>query len=100
MKKGLCCPAEHLRPDLSGTTLYPRNLNNRSQNGDYGYTHYSTNESKQDINQQIKELKAPVADEVVFVYEHGNAKAKKIGRQSTTQEDIPSSFLKHYAIFI
>ena len=43
----------------------------------YGYARCSTNESKQDINRQIKELKTAGADEVVFEYEHGDAKTKK-----------------------
>ena len=43
----------------------------------YGYARCSTNESKQDINRQRKELKAAGAEEVVFEYEHGNAKTKK-----------------------
>ena len=43
----------------------------------YGYARCSTNESKQDINRQIKELKAAGADEVIFEYEHGDAKTKK-----------------------
>ncbi|MBQ4580675.1 MAG: recombinase family protein [Clostridia bacterium] len=43
----------------------------------YGYARCSTNESKQDINRQIKELKAAGATEVIFEYEHGDAKTKK-----------------------
>ena len=43
----------------------------------YGYARCSTNESKQDINRQIKELKTAGADEVIFEYEHGDAKTKK-----------------------
>ena len=43
----------------------------------YGYARCSTNESKQDVNRQIKELKAAGADEVVFEYEHGDARTKK-----------------------
>ncbi len=43
----------------------------------YGYARCSTNESKQDINRQIKKLKAAGADEVIFEYEHGDAKTKK-----------------------
>ena len=43
----------------------------------YGYARCSTSESKQDINRQIKELKAAGADEVVFEYEHGDSKTKK-----------------------
>ena len=43
----------------------------------YGYARCSTNESKQDINRQIKELKTAGAEQVVFEYEHGDAKTKK-----------------------
>lgn len=43
----------------------------------YGYARCSTNESKQDINRQIKELKAAGAEEVIFEYEHGDVKTKK-----------------------
>ena len=43
----------------------------------YGYARCSTNEDKQDISRQIRELKAAGADEVVFEYEHGDAKVKK-----------------------
>jgi DNA invertase Pin-like site-specific DNA recombinase len=43
----------------------------------YGYARCSTNESKQDINRQIKELKEAGAEEVVFEYEHGDAKIKE-----------------------
>lgn len=43
----------------------------------YGYARCSTNESKQDIHRQIKELKAAGAEEIVFEYEHGDAKVKE-----------------------
>ena len=43
----------------------------------YGYARCSTNESKQDINRQIKELKAAGAEEVICEYMHGDAKTKK-----------------------
>ena len=43
----------------------------------YGYARCSTNEDKQDIDRQIRELKAAGADEVVFEYEHGDAKVKQ-----------------------
>ena len=42
-----------------------------------GYARCSTNEDKQDINRQIRELKAAGAEEVIFEYEHGDAKVKK-----------------------
>ena len=43
----------------------------------YGYARCSTNESKQDINRQIRELKAAGAEEVFFEYEHGDAVVKQ-----------------------
>lgn len=42
----------------------------------YACARCSTNEDKQDINRQIRELKAAGADEVIFEYEHGDAKKK------------------------
>ena len=43
----------------------------------YGYARCSTNEDKQDIQRQIRELKASGAVEIVFEYEHGDAKVKR-----------------------
>jgi len=43
----------------------------------YGYARCSTTEDKQDINRQVRELKAAGAEEVIFEYEHGDAKVKK-----------------------
>lgn len=43
----------------------------------WGYARCSTNEEKQDIQRQIRELKATGTDEVIFEYEHGDAKIKK-----------------------
>ena len=43
----------------------------------YGYARCSTNESKQDINRQLRELKAEGADEVYFEYEHGDSEVKQ-----------------------
>lgn len=42
----------------------------------YGYARCSTNEERQDIDRQIRELKAAGADEVVFEYAHGDARVK------------------------
>ena len=44
----------------------------------YGYARCSTNEDKQDINRQIRELKAAGAEEVVFEYEHGDQVKKHL----------------------
>ena len=43
----------------------------------YGYARCSTNESKQDINRQLRELKAEGAHEVYFEYEHGDSAVKQ-----------------------
>ena len=42
----------------------------------WGYARCSTNKEKQDIQRQIRELKAAGTDEVIFEYEHGDAKVK------------------------
>ena len=41
-----------------------------------GYSRCSTNEGKQDINRQVRELKDAGADVVYMEYEHGDAKLK------------------------
>ena len=43
---------------------------------DYGYSRCSTNETKQDINRQVRELKAAGAEQIFMEYEHGDAKVK------------------------
>lgn len=43
----------------------------------YGYGRCSTNEDKQDITRQIRELKAAGAEKVIFEYEHGDAAVKE-----------------------
>ncbi len=44
---------------------------------EYGYGRCSTNETRQDINRQIRELKAAGAEEIIVEFEHGNAKIKQ-----------------------
>ena len=43
----------------------------------YGYARCSTNEDKQDINRQVRELKAAGAEEIYLEYEHGDAVVKE-----------------------
>ncbi len=43
---------------------------------DYGYAKCSLNESKQDINRQVRELKSAGAEEIFLEYEHGDSKIK------------------------
>ena len=42
----------------------------------FGYGRCSTNETKQDIDRQIRELKQEGAEEVFFEYEHGDSAVK------------------------
>ena len=42
----------------------------------YGYARCSTNETKQDINRQVRELKEAGANEIFLEYEHGDSKIK------------------------
>ena len=44
----------------------------------YGYARCSTNESKQDIDRQVRELKAAGAEEIFLEYEHGDSAEKQI----------------------
>ena len=52
---------------------------------DYGYSRCSTNETKQDINRQVRELKAAGAVEIFMEYEHGDAKVKNQQAQMFAQ---------------
>lgn len=42
----------------------------------YGYARCSTNETKQDITRQVRELKTAGAEEIFLEYEHGDSKIK------------------------
>ena len=42
----------------------------------YGYSRCSTNETKQDINRQVRELKVAGVEEIFMEYEHGDTKIK------------------------
>ena len=44
----------------------------------YAYARCSLNEDKQDINRQIRKLKAQGAEEVIFEYEHGDQVKKNL----------------------
>ena len=43
---------------------------------DYGYARCSTNESKQEISRQVRELKQAGAESIFLEYEHGDAAVK------------------------
>lgn len=43
----------------------------------YGYARCSTNEDKQDIDRQVRELKAAGAEQIFLEYEHGDAAIKQ-----------------------
>ena len=42
----------------------------------YGYARCSTNENRQDIQRQVRELKAAGSEEIFIEYEHGDSKIK------------------------
>ena len=42
----------------------------------YGYARCSTNETKQDINRQVRDLKEAGAEEIFLEYEHGDSAVK------------------------
>lgn len=42
----------------------------------YGYARCSTNETKQDINRQVRELKTAGAEHIFLEYEHGDSRVK------------------------
>ena len=44
----------------------------------FGYARCSTNESKQDIDRQVRELKAAGAVKVYLEYEHGDSAVKQV----------------------
>ncbi|MDD6146466.1 MAG: recombinase family protein [Oscillospiraceae bacterium] len=43
----------------------------------YGYARCSTNESQQDINRQVRELKAAGSERIFLEYEHGDSAVKQ-----------------------
>ena len=51
----------------------------------YGYARCSTNETKQDINRQVRELKTAGAEEIFIEYEHGDSKIKSQQAQMFAQ---------------
>ena len=51
----------------------------------YGYARCSTNETKQDINRQVRELKAAGAEHIFLEYEHGDSKVKSQQQDMFTQ---------------
>ena len=55
---------------------------------DYGYARCSTNETKQDIDRQVRELKAAGAEKIFLEYEHGDSAVKREQEQlfETVQE--------------
>ena len=52
---------------------------------DYGYSRCSTNETRQDINRQVRELNQAGAVEIFMEYEHGDAKVKSQQAQMFAQ---------------
>ena len=51
----------------------------------YGYARCSTNETKQEIQRQVRELKTSGAEEIFLEYEHGDSKIKDQQREMFSQ---------------
>ena len=59
----------------------------------YGYSRCSTNESRQDINRQVRELRGAGAEEIFMEYEHGDAKIKSQQAQMFAQAQAGDSII-------
>ena len=59
----------------------------------YGYARCSTNETKQDINRQVRELKTAGAEEIFIEYEHGDSKVKSQQAQMFAQAQAGDSII-------
>lgn len=59
----------------------------------YGYARCSTNETKQDINRQVRELKEAGAEEIFLEYEHGDSKIKDQQKAMFTQAQTGDSII-------
>ena len=59
----------------------------------YGYARCSTNETKQDINRQVRELKAAGAEEIFIEYEHGDSKIKSQQAQMFAQAQAGATII-------
>ena len=58
-----------------------------------GYSRCSTNETKQDIGRQVRELKAAGAEVVYMEYEHGDAKVKSQQAQMFADAEAGATIL-------
>ena len=59
----------------------------------YGYSRCSTNENRQDLNRQVRELKAAGVEEIFMEYEHGDAKIKSQQAQMFAQAQEGDSII-------
>ena len=59
----------------------------------YGYARCSTNETKQDINSQVRELKTAGADTLCLEYEHGDSKIKSQQEEMFAQAQAGDTIL-------
>ena len=58
-----------------------------------GYSRCSTNEGKQDINRQVRELKAAGAEVVYMEYEHGDAKVKNQQQAMFAESEVGDTII-------
>ena len=58
-----------------------------------GYSRCSTNEGKQDINRQVRELKSAGAEVIYMEYEHGDAKVKSQQQAMFTESEAGDTII-------
>ena len=58
-----------------------------------GYSRCSTNEGKQDINRQVRELKAAGAEVIYMEYEHGDAKVKSQQQAMFAESEVGDTII-------
>ena len=59
----------------------------------YGYARCSTNETKQEIQRQVRELKTAGAEEIFLEYEHGDSKIKDQQREMFHQAQAEDTII-------
>ena len=59
----------------------------------YGYARCSTNETKQEIQRQVRELKTAGAEEIFLEYEHGDSKIKDQQREMFSQAQAEDTII-------
>ena len=84
-----------MRSALTRASSFATTKNERKE-GDpmnRGYSRCSTNEGKQDINRQVRELKSAGAEVIYMEYEHGDAKVKSQQQAMFTESEAGDTII-------